>query len=432
MESRTRKHHDGSDRAEELTKATDGPVARDARRPRTAHWFLLAAVGGAILLLTLTPSAEPSGNIPWCLRCAHFSARDLLLNIILFIPLGWSLALLGLSPRRAVAVAATASLGIEMLQWIVVAGRDASLLDVATNTIGAAAGTWIAQHARHLTSPARVTARVLVAVLALAWAGQLWLTAWALTPDLPDTHRYVAELVHVFPTTVPYTGVVESFSVNGILLADGTIEDQDSLRNSLLQSSAIHVRVIKGGRVPGRAQIAALVDGDGNLLTGIMQEGCDYRFIVRMRGERLGLNAPTAVRNGDCKRAGQPAELNGRGSRRSLALVVASETATDSAGVMLRSTSGWSLLAPFDGLLRRTAILGGAWVLVFALPLAWWLPRAGASRRQTMLLLGLTLAGGAQVSAWVTGLAGPSAIELLVVAACAFLGWSRGPVGAET
>ena len=103
----------------------------------------LSALGlVAIAILTLRPvptQAAASASTPLlCLVCGSNGGADVFLNLLLFAPLGVGLRLAGWRWRSVVATAALVSFAVELLQFTVVTGRDASLSDLVTNTTGAA------------------------------------------------------------------------------------------------------------------------------------------------------------------------------------------------------------------------------------------------------------------------------------------------------
>ena len=86
----------------------------------------------------------------WSFRWDRYLLRDVAVNVALYVPFGAAAALAwtrkhgrGASAAVAVLLGTALSASIEMLQ-IYVPGRQCSLLDVATNIIGAAAGAWAA------------------------------------------------------------------------------------------------------------------------------------------------------------------------------------------------------------------------------------------------------------------------------------------------
>jgi VanZ family protein len=86
----------------------------------------------------------------WGFQWDRYLLRDVAVNVALYVPLGAAAALAlarkhgrGASAGLAIVLGMTLSASVEMLQ-IYVPGRQCSLLDVTTNTIGTAAGAWLA------------------------------------------------------------------------------------------------------------------------------------------------------------------------------------------------------------------------------------------------------------------------------------------------
>jgi VanZ family protein len=110
----------------------------------------------------------------------RYVLRDIILNVSIYMPLGLAAALV-FRRRRSQAFAATAatafgfllSLSMELLQ-VYVPGRDSSLLDVLTNTLGAAAGAGFAIYfeggLRRLLERRAGQFRAAASLLLLIWA----------------------------------------------------------------------------------------------------------------------------------------------------------------------------------------------------------------------------------------------------------------------
>jgi glycopeptide antibiotics resistance protein len=107
--------------------------------------------GGVLLFLsllvvaatTLAPMSEPGGQrFLWGFATSPEHLIETALNAALFLPLGVSASLLGLSARRTLVMAAALSLAIEMLQLFVIPGRYGELQDLIANVIGAGVG-WL-------------------------------------------------------------------------------------------------------------------------------------------------------------------------------------------------------------------------------------------------------------------------------------------------
>ncbi len=86
----------------------------------------------AILVATLTPG-KPSASAgwQWCLVCGERGVADVLVNIVLFIPLGAALGAAGLGWWRVLALGVALSTSIEYAQ-LFIPGRDSSLSDACT------------------------------------------------------------------------------------------------------------------------------------------------------------------------------------------------------------------------------------------------------------------------------------------------------------
>jgi hypothetical protein len=132
-------------------------VGRVARRLRTERWiaFLLLMSVGAVLAATITPDADGfSGQSSAPGRCdfgrlglaplsQYLHLGDTSLNVILFVPLGLAIGLLGRSPataRMLVAVLAL-PLAIEAIQSLLpILGRGCQSRDVVDNLLGLGIG----------------------------------------------------------------------------------------------------------------------------------------------------------------------------------------------------------------------------------------------------------------------------------------------------
>ena len=132
-------------------------AGRVARRLRTESWiaFLLVMNAGAVLAATIPPdaggfSARPSapgrcdfGRIGLAPLSQYLHLGDTSLNVLLFVPLGLAVGLLGRSPATArLLVAALAlPLAIEAIQSLLpMLGRGCQSRDVVDNLLGLGIG----------------------------------------------------------------------------------------------------------------------------------------------------------------------------------------------------------------------------------------------------------------------------------------------------
>ena len=148
------------------------------RYARTSHDLLVVLSVITILVLTLRPGYEgrfspwelmPFDDLLAALSAADLSGMrlalaDLVTNIMLFAPLGASIALRWprVSTRRVVLSAAALSTAIELTQGLTALGRTAQTTDILMNTLGAWLG-WVVVR-RVLAARAARAARLSVAV----------------------------------------------------------------------------------------------------------------------------------------------------------------------------------------------------------------------------------------------------------------------------
>jgi VanZ family protein len=132
-------------------------AGRVARRLRTERWiaFLLVVSVGAVLAATITPDADglsgqssalgqcDFGRIGLASLSEYLQFGDPTLNVILFVPLGLAIGLVGRSPATArLFVAAVASpVAIEVIQSLApMLGRGCQSRDVVDNLLGLGIG----------------------------------------------------------------------------------------------------------------------------------------------------------------------------------------------------------------------------------------------------------------------------------------------------
>jgi glycopeptide antibiotics resistance protein len=100
---------------------------------------------GASILTVATTSVDGSVVV-----------RLLVLNVLLFVPLGMMLALRTRSLRHTLAVAALTSLAIEVAQALLPLGRTSNVDDVLLNVLGAAVGAGLVALVRRLRGQAQL------------------------------------------------------------------------------------------------------------------------------------------------------------------------------------------------------------------------------------------------------------------------------------
>jgi hypothetical protein len=180
------------------------------RAKKRIAWAVVALATLAILVATLHQGGR-SLPLGWSFSLTYGEAAlaELIQNLLLFIPLGVSLTLAGVRPRRAILLGALLSFTVEFVQqWI--PGRDPSVGDIVCNTASTALGVALVRFAPRwlMASPDRSAWQ---AAGTAAAAVLVWIVTGAVlrptfppppyhevrTPDVPDLSRYEGQVLQV-------------------------------------------------------------------------------------------------------------------------------------------------------------------------------------------------------------------------------------------
>lgn len=353
---------------------------------------LLTVVGLlAIIATTMTPvSASGSDGPPWCMSCPIFTERagvDLILNVLLYVPMGAGLALLRRGPGHVALIAIAISGAIETLQVNVIPGRFASMADVITNTLGALLGLFAIRYWRVLIAPTRSQSRLFAGVAAALALAVLHVTMWA-QQEVP---------------------IPEAMST---LWRPSPAKDGDDLADADGPGSRITYVTLDGRRHAGRVRLAPndlaslarragytlemgfvpaarpgdedpafeLRDDQGRRLLRVRQDGRHLAADLATRGRALRLRTPTVrLRRFLASRA----ERLERGELDTVRVAVRAaqgnlwmraRLGTSEAEGEHRSGAfaGWSLLISQSNSPTRVRILTFCWVVALIVPAVYW------------------------------------------------------------
>ena len=347
------------------------------RLERAAGRALAAAGLLAITGLTLTPipgQALASAATPLlCLICGNKGGVDVLQNLLLFAPFAAGLRLAGWPWRRVVAAAALVSFTVELLQFTVVAGRDASLSDLLANTSGAALWAALAPRWRQLMRPSARAAAVLFA----GWA-TIWIIVLAGTVWLQDPRTLRGPLRNQWPETAmperAFEGRVLEARVNGAIMPrENAPPDRAAIRHSLDRGEVMEeVRAVSGPPTDDLAMLYGLLVR-GIAVLGLAQYGRDAVLITPSRAQRYRLWAPTLqLRDAFPPDSGVPVVVRGALRDRQLQLSVSWGGRVQQTTMVLRPTLGWAAISPLKFVLgRKVRLLTALWVGVLVLPLGY-------------------------------------------------------------
>lgn len=363
--------------------------------------LILTALGWiAVIALTLYPSpqqADTAANTSiWCLVCGELGMVDVTLNILLFIPLGVGLGLLGVSRYRALFAVALTTLTIEVLQLSIVEGRDASLSDLVTNIIGGAAGYWLARHWLAVLHPPRHASLAIAAAGAAGWLLIQGFTGFALQRVLPRS-VYYGQWAPSLGQFEQFTGRVVSVRLDSTPLPGTRLTDSEGIRESLLaRHSVLEVRALSGEPTIDVAPIFSIFDDRQREIVLVGQDGQDLIYRVRTRTSPLGLRSP-ALRLGNAlpPDAGVRVELRARYTPGHYHLEAEIGGTSYSRDLALSTSWGWTFLLPFDHAFgAEMPWLTILWVGGLLLPAGYYAGRSRLGGRQAGVALMLLLATG--------------------------------------
>jgi hypothetical protein len=392
---------------------------------------IATTVAALIVIARLTLRSLP-GSLPsafdYCLACSSDGGADIVDNILMFVPLGLGLRLAGVPRWTAWLVAFLLSASIETAQFWVVTGRDSSLPDLLSNTLGGVIGVAIADARRWLLDPRGARGFHLVVGATGVLLALSGFVAWTVRPDIPPTIEWVqvAPQLGQFAT---FDGAVREPTINAEPVRDGRLDSAGSaaLRSTLMRGTAsIGATIVRHAPVDRR--LAPVLSVFDRAHTEIFVLGCrgeTLAFRVRTHAADLLLYPPllTAPGLAGC-RASDSARVTAQPSASGEArFTVGTAVHLARLGVW----SGWQLLIPDAGLWAQlTGWLAALWTGALFGPLAYW---SGRARRETgdwrpLAVLPVAVGAALAIIPWSAGSRpAPPAVWLTAVVAIA-VGWA--------
>ena len=380
---------------------------------------LLAALGFAfIAIMTLTPQAGPPAFAPsLCVLCGEMAVQDIILNVILFVPFGAGLRMAGVRRARVIAIAFCLTTAIELLQMHLIPGRDSSLGDVITNTLGGAVGVALADSWQTWLLPSARQARRLLFGGVIVWVTILAATVWALHRSLPDSTlwgQWDPAILHFDR----FSGTIVKSDAAGFAFPPGARGSDPVFRRRLVSDSVlVSAAVLPGAPSERTAPILSVYDPERRQIFLLAQRQRALVFSIRMNAARAMVRDPIVglddvfPASADARTANDT--LHVAGGIIGDALVI---RATDDAHRVARERRialgpglGWTFFLPWPYAFGdETAALSALWIGGLFLPLAYWARRA---RRPVEMSAALGIAA-------IAGLVGAP-----LVGGGAFVGW---------
>lgn len=218
--------------------------------------LVLAAVVAAILAVTLQAAPQQAGSLPLtCIFCGDRATADAIANVILFVPLGAALAAAFPRSRVAWRWGPVLSLAIELSQRFI-AGRDASIGDVITNTAGTLVG-WAVWH--YVANGARQPAPRTWPAAALAFSAVIAGTTWLLQPA-PTAATYYGMWTPSLGQLAFYRGRVLSAAIDSVPLRPLFLSNPMPVREFASGHGTFTVRFIAGPPLPDLGALVGVFD----------------------------------------------------------------------------------------------------------------------------------------------------------------------------
>lgn len=382
----------------------------------------------AIGLLTLLPTTQHTLRVSAggaCLFCGgDFAVEDGLLNILLFVPLGLSLCYAGQSPRGVLLTGFFSSSIIELLQ-LGIPGRESSVTDVITNTLGACLGMLLYSSWRTLLLPRPAAARRLAVVAAVLWTALAAGIMWCFGPapsDRPFYGQWSPE--DVYPAT--FRGSVSSARAGGLIIPAGRMANPTSLREQLRgDSNTIEIAVFTGRPTYGLASIVSILDDRRREILLVGQRGTSLIFRTRMRANQLRLRNFGVALSNVFRDTGKVVNIEARRSARIVDLRASDDRGIDRRVVPITPRLGWTLFTPFSPILDAASeMVSAGWLVLMLIPSGYWAARSYSSSPRFAVLIALTAVAVPLLIGWVVfhG-ARPGEWDLWPSAAGALAGW---------
>ena len=347
------------------------------------HHALLGAWLVAVAAVTLRPTTGPARQLSVCLACGEFGLSELLLNVLLFMPLGVLVArsrevtrhARGASRplRDALLLGAFLSLAIEMVQWIAGIGRVSALGDLLANASGALIGSALYRHRLLLWAPHGTWRRRLIAGWLVVIGLNLAFGYWSSTPWLPEGRWYL-QRTPLRPWSDVYAGELEFAGIGAVDVPSDRIRDT-ALINGVRRGDHAIVAVERIGPPTERlAYVLRLVEADRGLEVFSLARVGDDAVLHTLTNAARVRAASVSLRVVDAYRRGTEAQRSSKiwlGRREPHAVQSISEYGRPAASAL----RAWAAFLPRPIAMRPQTLraLDGLHGLILAAPLLIWL-----------------------------------------------------------
>jgi VanZ like family len=402
---------------------------------RRAGWLIVVASLGAIAFATLLPEpGQPTVASPICLICGSYGGVDAVLNVLLFLPLGVGLALAGMRRDRALLAMCGLSLLIETTQYFAISGRDGTIGDLLTNSIGGALGFTLVRYARAWLNPSPRSATILMLAWSLFWLALQAVSSFAFVPSFPAT-RYYGQIARPLPESAVFQGQVREATIGSTPVPDFLFTRSSDVQHSLSRGTTIWALVVPDGLTSAPAPILRIADSQRREIIFLAQRGKDMVFGARSGAALLRLRPPlfslpgvfheNAMTNPEPQRV---LRLSARYESGRVLMRADEEHRAEERAISLTPSLAWMVLLPSQWYVNGTLgehLLTWIWIGLSILPFGYWTTywtfyshQGKKSRHGIAAISGLALVGtGFVIIPRAFGLSAESATDLLAALA---------------
>jgi len=360
----------------------------------------------AIATATLSPESSPAMESHFCVICGSVGTVDAVLNIILFLPLGVGLALSGVRARNVLICSFALSALIETTQLFLISGRDATIGDVLTNTIGGVLGFAIGRYRALWLSPPPRVARTLAFGWATIWLIIQSISSYGFTLSIPHS-QYYGQIARELGNFAVFPGTVVSARIDGVPITNTALADSRAVELLLVANATVTASIVPGKPTPKIAPIVRVVDAQQGEILLLAQDRDRFIFGVRTGAVILRARRPFfALAN--VFPLGLPGDSSPHDALTLTAQYAASgasvrgQTGSTSSRVVIpiNASLGWTLWLPFQWAIEGTRaerVISAIWIACLLFPLGYWTFHLGksSSSKRGRSELAITLLFGA-------------------------------------
>ncbi|MEX2375108.1 MAG: VanZ family protein [Dehalococcoidia bacterium] len=243
--------------------------------------------------LTPTPSFERPGPEPFmlCILCGDRGGADLVLNVVLYMPLGL-LAAQRIGVWRTLLLGVLLSMGVELIQ-LFLPGRFSTLGDVVANGSGALAGAFL-YRVSAMVGRGRRPGYAVGFSTALTAGGLVLLGGWLIEPS-PTDEVYWGQWTPDFGPGTRYTGTVLSARLNGRPLPSRRLPDSLTAGGVILDDWTLSGTVEKGSPTRSVTSVLSIFDEKENEILYLGAYGEHLLLRERLRAQDWQLDRPELV-----------------------------------------------------------------------------------------------------------------------------------------